>query len=130
MVGNPIKVQEEDILFIHQATINAHETAPKYVLVILYDDEEIYMSQRINPDKPIYLKYQVPYGKTESGEMGIDVAFRKTAEETNLIIDKSRLLYLANDSAFDCDMYYTKLGEGEIPERTEPQNMGSWLYYS
>jgi len=51
----PIKVKEEDTLFIHQATINAQETTPKYVLVILYDDEGIYMSQRINPNKPMYL---------------------------------------------------------------------------
>src|ERR1044071_6659813 len=77
----------------------------------------------------MYLKYQVPCRKTESGKMGIDAAFRETTEETNLIIDKSRLLYLANDPAFDCDIYYTKLREGEIPERMEPQNMESWLYY-
>ena len=52
--------------------------------------------------------------------MGIDAAFRETAEETNLIIDKSRLLYLANDPTFDCDIYYAKLRDGKIPERTEP----------
>ena len=40
----PIKVKEEDTLFIHQATINPFDTAPKYILVILYDDEGIYMS--------------------------------------------------------------------------------------
>ena len=77
----------------------------------------------------MYLKYQVPCGKTEPGEMGIDAAYRETAEETNLLINKGRLLYLANDPTFDCDIYYAKLKEGEIPERTEPHNMGSWLYY-
>ena len=87
------------------------------------------MSQRINPNKPMYLKYQVPCGKTKPGEMGIDAAFRETAEEINLIIEKNRLHYLANDLTFDCDIYYAKLRKGEIPKRTEPQNMNSWLYY-
>src|ERR1044072_6635663 len=73
----------------------------------------------------MYLKYQVPCGKTEPGEMGIDAAFRETAEETNLIIDKNHLLYLANDPNFDCDIYYAKVREGEIHERTEPHHMGS-----
>ena len=38
-----IKVQEEDTLFIHQATINAHKTALRFILVILYNDENIYI---------------------------------------------------------------------------------------
>ena len=40
-----------------------------------------------------------------------------------------RLHYLINDPAFDCDVYFAKLNKGEIPERMEPQNMGSWLFY-
>ena len=70
----PIKVQEEDTLFTHQAIINTHETAPRFVLIILYDNEGIYISQRINENKPIYLKYQVSCGKTESGEMEKEAA--------------------------------------------------------
>ena len=98
----------------HKPTV--YEIASKYVLVILYDDEDIYMSQRINPNKPMYLKYQVSCGKTEPEEMGIDAVYREIAEETNLIIAKDCLLYLANDPVFDCDIYYAKLREGEIPE--------------
>ena len=58
-----------------------------------------------------------------------DLKDRKIAEETNLIIEKNCLLYLANDPTFDYDIYYAKLREGKVPERTESQNMGSWLYY-
>ena len=36
----------------------------------------------------MYLKYQVSCEKTELEEMGIDVAYREIAEETNLIIEK------------------------------------------
>ena len=83
----PIKVQEEDNLFIHQVTINLYETSPKFVLVILYNNENIYMSQRIHKNKPMYLKYQVPCGKTEPGEMRRKAAKREVAEETNLYIE-------------------------------------------
>ena len=64
----------------------------------------------------MYLKYQISCGKTEPGEMGIDAIFRETVEETNLIIEKDCLLYLANDLIFDCDIYYAKLKEREIPK--------------
>jgi hypothetical protein len=42
--------KEDEALFIL-------ETEPNYVLTILYNEEGIYMSQRKNPNKPIYLKY-------------------------------------------------------------------------
>ena len=77
----PIKVIEEDNYYSQQAVINPLDTAPKFVLVILYNDEGIYMSQRINPTKPMYLKYQVVCGKTEPGENGIEAACRKSSWE-------------------------------------------------
>src|ERR1044072_1601369 len=46
--------KEDEALFIKK-------TEPDYVLVILYNEEGIYMSQRKNPKKPMYLKYQVPW---------------------------------------------------------------------
>ena len=62
----------------------------------------------------MYLKYQVPCEKTESGEIEIEAAYRKTAKETNLVIEKKHLHYLANDPNFDCNIYFAKLREGEI----------------
>src|ERR1043165_6350871 len=115
-----IKIQEEDTLFIHQATINAHEIALRFVLVILYNDKGVYMSQRININKPMYLKYQVICGKTELGEMGKEVVKRKVIEETNLHIKDDRLHYLKNNSAFNCNIYFAKLNRFKIFERNEP----------
>ena len=77
----------------------------------------------------MYLKYQIPYRKIEPGETGIEATYRKIVEETNLLIKPERLHYFANNSVFDCNIYFAKLREGKIPERTEPQNIGSWLYY-
>ncbi len=126
----PIKVQEEDRPYSLQSVINVYETAPKFVLVILCDDEGVYMSQRINPNKPMFLKYQVVCGKVEAKESGTQAAQRETLEETGLNIELNRIRYVINDPEFDCDVFYIKLQSHEIPERTEPHNMGSWLYYS
>ena len=67
----------------------------------------------------------MPCGKTNLGETGIEVIHRKTAKETNLLIKQKHFHYLINNLAFDCDIYFTKLKEGEILERTEPQNISS-----
>ena len=77
----------------------------------------------------MYLKYQVPCGKTEEGENGKQAAHRETYEETGLSIPHKRIKFLGNDEEFDCDIFICKLKEGEIPKRTEPENMTSWLWY-
>ena len=86
------------------------------MLVILYDDESIYMSQRINESKPMYLKYQVVCEKTEPEKTGKEAVQKEIAEETNLIIEGNHLLYLANNPIFDCNIYFAKLRENEISE--------------
>ena len=78
----------------------------------------------------MYLKYQVPCRKTKPEETGIEAIYRETAEEINLLIKRNYLYYLANDPAFNCDIYFAKLREGKILEQTKSQNMDSWLYYS
>ena len=123
-------MKEKDILFIYQMIINTHKTASKFVLVILYDDESIYMFQRINVNKLMYLKYQVVCEKMEPEETGKEAVQRETVEETNLVIKNDHLFYLTNDSTFNSNIYYAKLKELKISERTEPQNIRSWLYYS
>ena len=78
----------------------------------------------------MYLKYQIVYSKTEPGELGRKVAKREIMEKTNLYIEDDQLHYLANNPAFNCDIYFAKLNRFEIPKKTESHNMGSWLYYS
>ena len=116
-------MQEEDSLFIHQATINLHETSPRFILVILYDNKVVYISQRIHKNKLMYLKYQVPCGKTESEEMEKKAVKREVIKETNLYIKDDQLHFLTNDLTFNYDIYFTKLNRFEIPERTKPHNI-------
>lgn len=120
----PILISEDPPI----QTLEANDN-PRFVLVIICDIEGIYLSQRINPHKPMYLKYQAPCGKVEPGETSKQAACRELYEETGLSVPHRKLKFLINDSEFDCDMYITKLTH-EIPERTEPENMSSWLYYS
>src|ERR1044071_4994682 len=114
--------KEDEALFIL-------ETEPDYVLTILYNEERIYMSQRKNPKKPIYLKYQVPCGKVDPRESSLQVAWRETKEETDLALPAKRFQFLGNDEDFNCDMYAVHLLPHEVPQRTEPQNMTVWMYY-
>ena len=114
--------KEEEAIFIF-------ESDPTYVLIILHDEEGVYMSQRKHPNKPMYLKYQVPCGKVEKGETSLEAAQRETQEETNLRIPIKAFNYIGNDPAFNCDMYTVKLYEDEVPELTEPHNMTVWMYY-
>jgi len=125
----PIKVVEEEKEYEAIQIINVAEHQPRFVLVILYNDTGIYMSQRIAAHKPMYLKYQVPCGKLEPEETSRQAAHRKVYEETGLNIPHKRIKFFVNDPEFDCDIYYIKLNYLELPTRTEPENMGSWLLY-
>ena len=101
---------------------------PKYIIVVIYDEDGMYLFQRIYPNKPMYLKYQAPCGKVDPGETGLQAACRELYEKTALSIPHRKIKFVANDPEFNCDIYTTKL-RYEIPERTEPENMSSWLYY-
>jgi len=67
------------------------QQGPVYVLTILYDEEGVFLSQRINPNKPMYLNYQVPCGKVEKGETSIQVAHREVYEKTGLSIPQQEV---------------------------------------
>ena len=63
--------KEDEAIFIF-------ESDPTFVLIILHDEEGVYMSQRKHPNKPMYLKYQVPCRKVDPGESSLQAAWRKT----------------------------------------------------
>ena len=105
------------------------EQGPTFVLTVLYDEYGMYLSQRTNSNKPMYLNYQAPCGKVEKGESSVQAAHRETYEETNLSIPHKRFKFLVNDPDYNCDLYVCKLKYEEVPERTEPNNMTAWAYY-
>jgi 8-oxo-dGTP pyrophosphatase MutT (NUDIX family) len=111
-------------------TINTVVEAPTYIIAILYNEETVYMSKRIDPKKVMYNLYQVPGGKTKPMENGRQAACREIYEETGLTIVQKRFKFLTNDPEFNCDIYTVLLKLGETPIQTEPQNMGPWLPFT
>ncbi len=87
---------------------------PTYVLNILYDNEGIYLSKRLQKDKPMYNLWQVAGGKVEKGESSLQAVLRETKEETELDINKEDCKFLMNDPAFNCDVYATKIQPSTI----------------
>ena len=53
---------------------------PTYVLNILYNHEGIYLSKRLQKDKPMYNLWQVAGGKVEKGESSLQAVLRETKE--------------------------------------------------
>lgn len=103
-------------------------SAPKYVLVVVYDEYGIYMSIRYKT--PMQHQLQVVCGKVELGENSLTAAARELYEETGLTPVAHSINYMFFDREFQCACFKYKLGRRECPEQTEPQKQGPWLGYS
>ena len=109
--------------------VTTESTFTTFALVFIYSDEGPILSQRLNPQKTMYLLYQAPGGKAEKGETVRQAAVRELYEETGLVAKPRRLKFVAYDGEFDCNLYVYKLPAHEYPERTEPDEMSAWLEY-
>ena len=77
-------------------------TEAKFVLAVLYLKEGVYLLIRLDPEKPFYLKSQVPCRASEQGETAVQAAHREVYEETGLSIPHKRFKSLDKDPEFDC----------------------------
>ena len=82
---------------------------PIYVLNIIYNNHGIFLSKRLQKDKPMFNLWQVAGGKIERGESSLQAVLRETKEETGLEIPQENCYYLSNDPEFNCDIYLTKV---------------------
>ena len=87
------------------------------------------MSQRIQPQAPMYLMWQVSGGKADPMETGKQTVCRELYEETGLSIAHKRIKFLTNDSNYNCDIYTIQLRSGEEPEYTEKEKMTPWRLF-
>jgi 8-oxo-dGTP pyrophosphatase MutT (NUDIX family) len=72
---------------------------------------------------------QVPCGKVDpDDETAEDAAQREVNEETGIWIEQEDLIYIGNDSEFDCDMFVAKTLR--VPSQTEPEKAGPWYFYT
>src|ERR1044072_2125359 len=81
----------------------------KFAIICLYNDDGIYLSQRKNPEKLMYLLYQVPGGKIEKGETLRQGVVRETFEKTEIDLKPKRLKFVAYNPKFDCNIYTHKI---------------------
>jgi len=96
----------------------------KYVLNVLYNDKEVYGSERYKDLMEGLI--QVPCGKVDPRETSYQVACRETREETGL---HTAPAYLTIDKRFNCDLYTTDIGE-RAPQWMEPSKNGPWTFYT
>lgn len=111
----------------------------KYVsIILLTPNNELYVSKRINPNKPMNGQLQCPGGKIEHSELIIQAAHREMYEETGLIINPNQLKYLTKQQHTDNTkdyynikrvvyIYQYRLTEKETPKLTEPENATEWF---
>ncbi len=80
--------------------IEDEQKYPKYVGVVTYDEDGIWMSMRLK--SPMKGSLQVVFRKND-GEESQTAARREAREETGL--ELSQMQYLVTDSDYDCDIY-------------------------
>src|SRR5438034_9357890 len=111
----------------------------EFVSIILKDkDGKLWLTKRINEEKPLYGKYSCPGGKMEENESQRQACSRELLEETNLIIkedDNRSLKYIQTNEYSDNREGYVntkrivhlyELEHEETPVNTEPQNHEGW----
>src|SRR6266542_3827092 len=96
---------------------------PKFVKVVTYDEDDIWMSMRLK--SPMKGSLQVVFSKSDSEESQTAVR-RKAREETGL--ELLQMQYLVTDEDYDCDIYICDI-ERFKPRHMEPLKVGSWKYY-
>ena len=94
--------------------------------MVCYDNEYIYLSERLN--EPMKGLLQVSGGKVDKGEGSLEAAMRETKEETGIEVDPKWTRYIEKDAEFNCDIFITKINK--YPKLTEPNKMKEWKPYT
>src|SRR5215469_10225494 len=97
---------------------------PVYVINVLYNNHGIFLSKRLQKNKPMFNLSQVAGGKVEKGESSLQAVLRETQEETGLQLTTEDCIHLTNDPEFNCDVYLTRILDNQQLQRTEPEKQG------
>lgn len=105
----------------------------KFSIVVPFDEQRnVWLTERINPEKTFANYFTVPGGKLEEEESYEDAAIRESKEEANLKIEKKILKLVGEhkfffDSKLHIGKIYTASIHLQIPVRNEPDNFGDWF---
>ena len=96
---------------------------------IIYNNQGIYLSKRIQRNKEMYNMWQAPGGKVEERESSIQATLRETLEEISIPLNGEDLTFLLNNPEYNCDVYIAKLLPSQILKHTEPTKQGPWKLF-
>ena len=100
-----------------EANDKQYRTDATFVLIVTYNDQGIWMSERYKA--PMKGKLQTPGGKVEEGETSWMAAIRELEEETS--IKGPTMEFWETDKQFNCDIYLYKLEPQDVMERMESE---------
>ena len=82
---------------------------PKFIMVIIYDEQGMRMSYRLKKGNMQYLWQSVCRSVEDYDESSRQATAREVLEETGLEVILGDLQYLFNDFEYDCDVYKLKV---------------------
>src|SRR5215212_9975376 len=97
---------------------------------IIYNDQGIYLSKRIQRNKEMYNMWQASGGKVKERESSIQATLRETLEEIGIPLNREDLTFLFNDPEYNCDVYIAKLLLSQLPKYTKLTKQGPWKLFS
>ena len=121
------KIEYSSVILITKKLTNSYDNSPF-----------LWMNQRINPNKTMYLLYQTCGGHIEKSETPYKTACREMFEETNLIDHFNMIKYyktnhITNNENRDKGIKYDHIFElitNITPENTELINHSEWKLYT
>src|SRR6266540_2314798 len=106
------------------------QTKSKFIMVVIYDEQEIRMSYRLKKRSMQHLWQSVYESVEDYDESSRYVTAREVLEETGLEIILGDLQYLFNDTEYDCDVYKLKVHPRIELDRIELTKQGEWEHFS
>ena len=106
------------------------QAKPKFIMVVIYDEQGMRMSYRLKKGNMQHLWQSVCGSVEDYDESSRHAAAREVLEETGLEVILGDLQYLFNDPEYDCDVYKLKVHLRTELDRTELTKQGEWEYFS
>src|SRR6266542_2019504 len=102
----------------------------KFIMVVIYDEQEMRMSYQFKKGSMQHLWQSVCGSVEDYDESSRHAATREVLKETGLEVILGDLQYLFNDPEYDCDVYKLKVHPRTELDRIELTKQGEWEHFS